>query len=267
MKQQKYVHTRQEAIGSCRLQISRRPRIGRLLLCPSLSTCQVVIVRYGRQGHVSTRSSRTKGYCYNPRCGQPTWPTKGRVLSLSPLNCHLKFLYTFALKIPIYWIGNPFLASVKFRYVVVPPQALLYSALETQKFGLSNSHYMACGLLYKLESLQRRTDNNDNCSAALGQKGPQKQSQSIQFAKFSWGSILPQQHAHKSFAPPIASDVDWYLTSHNLQACIIRIPTFMSGTILNHLTWLLSQIYLPDTSRKLIYTGECSKTGLQTTAI
>ena len=29
---------------------------------------------------------------------------------------------------------------------------------------------MACGRLYKLESyMQRRTDNNDDCSAALGQ--------------------------------------------------------------------------------------------------
>ena len=32
---------------------------------------------------------------------RPPWPTKGRVLPLPPLNCHLKFLQTFALKIPI----------------------------------------------------------------------------------------------------------------------------------------------------------------------
>ena len=34
-----------------------------------------------------------------------------------------------------------------------------------------NSHCMACGCLYKLDVyVQRRTDNNDNYSAALGQK-------------------------------------------------------------------------------------------------
>ena len=35
------------------------------------------------------------------RVNRYSWPTKGRVLSLPPLNCHLKFLHTFALKIPI----------------------------------------------------------------------------------------------------------------------------------------------------------------------
>ena len=60
--------------------------------------------------------------------------------------------------------------------------------------------------------MRRRTDNNDciiNCRATLGQKWPQKQSQSIQFAKFSWGSIPPDPHSmcvlmytHKLFAPP-----------------------------------------------------------------
>ena len=32
----------------------------------------------------------------------PPWPTKGLVFPLLPLNCHLKFLHTFALKIPIH---------------------------------------------------------------------------------------------------------------------------------------------------------------------
>ena len=40
-----------------------------------------------RKSHVSIATQR------------PPWPTKGRVFPLSPLNGHLKFLHTFALKI------------------------------------------------------------------------------------------------------------------------------------------------------------------------
>ena len=64
---------------------------------------------------------------------------------------------------------------------------------------------MACGRLYKLDG--RRTVNNDNCSAALGQKWPQKQSQSISFEKnFPWGAY-PQTPPSMCvlFAPPISN--------------------------------------------------------------
>ena len=61
---------------------------------------------------------------------------------------------------------------------------------------------MACGRVYKLESyMRRRTDNSDNCIAALGQKWPHKQSQSIPGRAYPQTPPTMLTHAHESFAP------------------------------------------------------------------